>query len=363
MYRKYLKQSALLFVISMLCVAIINIIVDPGEIYLKKIIGEKKSQEFAHELFRSDNGVIQTGWNERLIKVTLAEFSGDFECIILGSSRVMQISSLRDTGSIKTNCTSLLNLGVSGGGIEDVSIFSYLILNNSKLPTKIFIGVDPWTLKFNMDSRYGAYNHIYEKMNVLLNEQKLNGNLTYSQKVLSNLFNGKYLYQSIRLLIKSEKNSIFMKKIQYPTEKFSHLIGYAETVTLADGSHVYAKSWIEEQKSKKVELGGGEYKISGMPYDPAALAYLKKLIEMLQKNKIQVELVMIPYHPNVFKLEQTKAVKYIESIDSIVKEFAEENNLKYHGSFMPDKFGCTNVEFYDFMHPTNACLNKINFGA
>lgn len=363
MYKQYLKIAALIFIALMLCVALINIFVDPGEIYFKKIISAKNSNELTSKLLSSENGVIQTGWNERLVKAALAKAAGDFDCVVLGSSRVMQISIIRNTGGIKRRCNNLVNLGVSGGGIEDISIFSYLLLNNSKQPKRVFIGVDPWTLKFGMDSRYGAYNHLYKKMNVLLGREVSIKNSAYSQKVFENLFNGKYFYQSIKLLIKGgDANSFLMKEIQYPKAGFSYVTGYSEAVTLADGSHVYAKSWIEAQKNNEVELGGGGYKINDVPYDPISIEYLKKIIGKYQEKGIEVELLMIPYHPNVFKLGQSQTVKTIKLIDQIVKEFAKENSLKYHGSFMPDIFGCKNVEFYDFMHPTNECLNRIDIG-
>jgi hypothetical protein len=154
-----------------------------------------------------------------------------------------------------------------------------------------------------------------------------------------------------------------MKEIQYPKRGFSYVTGYVEAVILADGSHVYARKWIEQQKNKRVRLGEGSYKINGIPYDPIAIKYFKKIIGLYQKNDVEVELVMIPYHSNIFKIRQSEPVKTIALIDQVVKKFAKENSLKYHGSFMPNILGCENIEFYDFMHPTNECLNKINFGA
>ena len=67
----------------MFTIGSINFIVDPGEIYLKKILADIKSTEFSNKLLNSKNGVVQTGWNERLIKITLAKESGNYDCIIL----------------------------------------------------------------------------------------------------------------------------------------------------------------------------------------------------------------------------------------------------------------------------------------
>lgn len=109
----------------------INFIIDPSGIYLKKILVDGKSAEFSNKLFNSKYGVVTDSWNKRLIKITLAKEAGNFDCIVLGSSRAMQISHIRNTGNIKNQCHSLLNLSVSANTIEDIAIFSYLILNET----------------------------------------------------------------------------------------------------------------------------------------------------------------------------------------------------------------------------------------
>lgn len=193
----------MVFTILMLVIGGINFIVDPGEIYFKKILADDiKSTEFSNKLFNSKYGIVP-GRSERLLKTTLAKGSSNFnfDCIVLGSSRIMQISSIRNTGNIKNQCNSLLNLGVSGGSIEDISIFSYIILNNTKLPKKVFIGIDPWTLKFGMDARYGAYKEYYKKMNILLHLEE-SDDIFYINKLAKNLFNGEYLQYSIKELFK-----------------------------------------------------------------------------------------------------------------------------------------------------------------
>lgn len=368
MYKKYLKRSVIIFTVLMFIIGGINFIIDPGEIYFKKILaGNIKNTEFSNKLFNSKYGIVADGWNERLVKTSLAKESGNFDCIVLGSSRIMQISSVRNTGNIKTQCNSLLNLGVSGGSIEDISIFSYLILNNTKLPKKIFIGVDPWTLKFNMDARYGAYKEYYNKMNILLKESQASDDIFYITKLAKNLFNGEYLQHSIEELFKdAEKNTkinLFKKDIIYPKNQFSYQLGYKNAVTLPDGSHVYSKKQILEFKNKNphIKIGGGNYKISGRAYDHLALQYLAKIIQVYQKNGVEVNFILTPYHPNVFKKGNIKPVKHFRIVESVIKKFGQKNNLKVYGSFFPYNFGCKNKEFFDYMHATNECLSRINF--
>ncbi len=355
----------MVFTVLMLVIGGINFIVDLEEIYLGKILGKIKSSEFSNKLFNSKYGIVADGWNERLIKTTLAKESGNFDCIVLGSSRIMQISSIRNTGNIKNQCNSLLNLGVSGGNIEDISIFSYIVLNNITFPKKVFIAVDPWTLKFNMDARYGAYKEYYNKMNTLLKESKAGNDMFYINKLAKNLFNREYLQRNIKELSKNvEKNTIinlFKRDIIYPKNQFSYQLGYKNAVTLSDASHVYSKEKILEFKNQPIKIGGGSYKISGRAYDNLTLQYLEKIIQVYQKNGVEVNFILVPYHPNVFKKGDTKVVKNFKIVESVIKKFEQKNNLRVYGSFFFYNLGCKNKEFLDFMHPTNECLNRINF--
>lgn len=358
MYKKYLKRSLTAFIVLMFVIGGINFIVDPKGIYLKNILADTKTTEFANKLLNSKYGIVRP-LNERFLKIALAKESGNFDCIILGSSRIMQISHIRNTGNIKNQCNSLLNLSVNGNSIEDIAIFSYLILINKRRAKKVFIAIDPWTLKFDMDVRFGAYTKYYHKMNALLKEGDDIGDMFYISKLAKNLFNGAYLQRSIEELFKKDNLS---KNISYPKNQFSYQLGYKNTVILLpDGSLVYSKKRIAEFKNKPIKIDNGNYKIRGRAYDNLALQYLEKIIQLYQKNGIEGNLILSPYHPNVFKKGETKAVKHFKIVESVIKKFAQKNNLKVYGSFFPDKFGCTNEMFFDVMHPTNKCLNRIDF--
>ncbi|MFK5976303.1 MAG: hypothetical protein QM493_07340 [Sulfurovum sp.] len=368
MYKNFLRNSFILFIVIMIIIATINLVVDPGKIYFKNVIADNKSSDFLDKLINSKYGIIQNGWNERLIKTILAKSASRYDCVVLGSSHIMQLSRVRNTGNIQKQCKNLLNLGVSGGSIEDISIFSYLILNNIKLPNKVFIGIDPWTLKFNMDSRYGAYKSSYNKMNILLNEKDTGKNKSYLISIIKNLFNGEYFYYSIQELLKNnlkreKEDNIFTQKISFPENNFSYETGYKEALILTDGSHLYDKAFILKRKNNnsKIKLGGGDYKIMGKVYDIETLAYLQKIVNLYKQNNIKVNLVLTPYHPNVFKKGDTKPVRHFEVMENIVNEFSLKNNIKVYGSYFPNKIGCVGREFFDFMHGTNKCLNKIDF--
>lgn len=365
MYKRYIKNTFLIILSILTIVILTNIFVDPGKIYMKKYITEKKADEYIEELLQTQRGLVRDGWNERLIKTHLAKKAGNYQCIILGSSHIMQISTIREVGGIQKQCKSLLNLGVSGGTFEDLFVFSDLILKNNKLPEKIFIDIDPWTLKFNMDSRYGSYMDEYIHMNQILHIKIKNKMLSYTTKILKNLINWEYFYFSIKTLKENKLRAFdyFKKKIEHPYKKFDYNYGYKKAVILSDGGHIYSNSFYKKCKNNnaKIPIGGGNYKIEGQAFNQEAVKNLIKLIELYQSKNVKVNFILTPYNPQVFKAGKTEPVKHMIAVEKEVKKVANKYNIQVYGSYFPKKVGCDKKEFLDFMHASIECLNKIKF--
>jgi hypothetical protein len=297
-------------------VAVINFVCDPGKIYLKKIINNYSVLEYVDILEKSDNGLIQENWNERSVKVALAQKSNKYDCIVLGSSHALQISSVRNTGNINKQCSSLLNLSVSGGSLEDIFIFSNIILNKEKKPLQVFLGIDPWTLKFNMDARYLVYERYYyallKRLDINISRKK-----SYERKILVNLINREYFFRSLKLLFHKNQDLFSLSKIEKVDEKFDINTGYKRFVYLSDGSIVYSEPWIKKQESnlKNMPKGGGDYKIEENIYDKDAVNNFLRLVDLYKNNGVKVNFLVTPYHPNVFKAGETKTVKHIKGIN------------------------------------------------
>lgn len=361
MYKKYVNYSILTLLFIVFFISLLNTIVDPGKIYFRKLMNDYYTDKYVSTLENEKTGLVQEKWNERSVKIALANNFNNINCIVMGSSHVMQISSIRNTGNVKNQCRNLINLAVSGGALEDLFIFSYIVLNKKTLPKKVFIGIDPWTLKFNMDSRYLANKEYYILMLKYL-KIKNTVNISYESKIIKNLINKEYFLSSLDLIFDKEKTIFDFSKIEKVREKFDFEKGYKRAITLADGSHVYKNSWIEKQKEniKKLPYGGGDYKISKNPYDELAVDNFISLLQVYQSLGIEVNLLMTPYHPNVFKKGKTKVVRYMNIIEEKVYELSAKYGFNIYGSFSPNKLNCKENEFYDFMHAKTNCLNKIN---
>ena len=365
MYKKNLRTTLYLFIFLVTIIVSINITVDPGLIYLKKIVTKQKSNEYITKLIHSDYGLSIDGWNERVVKTTFAKKAGSYECVILGSSEIMQISHIRKTGNIQKQCKSLLNLGVSGASLEDIFVFSNILLKNDELPKKVFINIDAWTLKFNMDSSYSTYINEYTEIIQLLGIDDNIRTISYMNEVFKNLINWEYFFSSIDIL-KEKKSKTFNYLTQQelaPTKPFKYSEGSTTSIILPDGAHIYNKKYLIQQKknNQNIPMSKGDYKISGKIFDEEAVLYFEKLIEFYKNKNVEVSLVLIPYHPNVFKQGGTKPVQHMEKVNNLVLSMAKKYNLKVYGSYVPEELGCNATEFLDIYHPTTDCLDKIDF--
>ncbi len=368
------KKSAIriltfiLFLISLIIT--VNFVVDPGGVYLKRILAGFKADEYVRLLLKSKIGLKQQGWNERLIKTELAKHSTGIDCVIIGSSHVMQISTIRNTGGIQNQCSELLNLGVSGGSIEDLAIFSNIIMHNKEMPKKVFIGIDPWTLKYNMDDRYGENKTYLDGMKNDIKKYKDNSttihvfNFKYYEQLAANLVNKEYFLASMKSLFKSDKAiDLIQKQIIEPDKQLDYANGYEYAITLPDGSHLYDHDFIDKatKNIKFIKIDDANYKISGDAYESNAVEFLSDIIDTYAKSNIEVCLILTPYHPDIWKYKDSKVVKHMEIVEELVKKLANYKHLKLYGSFNPNNIGCTPDEFYDFMHPKNECLSRIDF--
>lgn len=378
--KKFINMFFISMGIIFLFIAGINFIIDPGEIYLKKLIHDEKLSEFSDKLMSSEYGVVEENWNERLIKASLITKISEDECIALGSSHILSMSTIRNVGNLSIACPRFLNLGVSGASIEDIAIYSYMILNNNILPKKVFINIDPWTLKFDMDNRYLIYVDFYDKMNNFINFNTEKRNHTsYHFKILANLINIQYFKASINeimnfnqnIQVEIQRDNLFNQAIEYPSKDFNYTLGGTKIVMLKDGSRVYTSSWLNAHKNNVIPYGGGElYKTDGVYYNENTVDYLKKIVNLYVSKGINVSFMLTPYHPNVFKIVNDKqelnfdtgtTARYIGMVNKRVIALAKELNINIIGSYYPDELGCKEDEFFDFMHVNRSCLDRINF--
>ena len=359
-YHRYFLGSAILVLAT---AGTINFIVDPANIYRE---GRITPESYAEALVHSEHGLYSKEgmFDERLLAKAVASKSFMFDCIVIGSSHVMQISSERKQKALRDVCGSILNLGVPGGAIEDHFTLTYLVLKKQRngRPIKIILGVDPWTFAFGKDSRWSAYRTDYlEAKTEIQKKLVLPAQSTIDidgadKKKLTNLINLEYTIRSVKAIVRDFGRG-------YPvieaSPQLDPSVGSDYPIRLRDNSYVYSAKYISEAMGSHIPLGGTTYSTDGVLNQLEAINAYRDLLLWIKSKGVEPILLMTPYHENVLKAPKSLNAIAIKATEPIVLNLARELDLKVIGSYEPKVFGCLGVEFYDFMHPTAGCLEKL----
>lgn len=327
--------------------AAMNWTIDPAGIFRKSSFG----QQYAEALLKSKHGLVSPdSLDEREFKAALAKHAFQYDCVVIGSSHVMQVGSARKHRSF-SGCKTILNLGVSGASLEDHVVLSWLALSKGK-PRMLILGVDPWTFAFGKDQRWKV-RYGDEFLNARMEIDGTRAADTKSSSHWSNLVSAQYTMRSLALLL-SGASSPSIEAAKNVDED----VGDKRVITLPDGSHVYSSEGIASAKNTKIPVGGNTYKTNGVLNDPRAIDLYRRLIAWMKVRGVNPVLMMTPYHQNVWKLEASPNVKAMVPTEKIVRDMAGELDVPVVGSFRPDIVGCSADEFYDFMHPKASCVAK-----
>jgi hypothetical protein len=329
-------------------VATLNWTIDPASLFHESPFG----QQYAKALVTSEHGLTQPdSVDEREFKSELTKYSANFDCVVIGSSHVMQMGSERKHRSFP-DCKNILNLGVSGAAIEDHITLTWLALSSGK-PRKLILGVDPWTFAYGKDERWKVRfaDSYIAAQSVIEGTRPAE---TASSNRWTSLVSAEYTTRSIRLLFKGA-----LKPRIEPVQSVDEDVGGLFPIVLQDGSTIYSSEYITSAKVAKVPIGGTGYKTTGVVNDLRAVAAYKGLIKWVKSQGVQPVLVMTPYHQNVWLLDASPNVKAMIPTENIIREIGRDLSVPVVGSYRPEAVNCASDEFYDFMHPTASCLAKM----
>jgi hypothetical protein len=355
-YFRYLIATA--FTLLILAAAI-NYFLDPAGIYRP---GLSKPIQFVGALLNSENGLWWPAGSidERAIKKELAKYSKDAECVIVGSSHIMQIGSTRRTKVLKEVCSSIINLGVSGASIEDHFALSFLSMSGGT-PKRIVLGIDPWTLAFGKDQRWSYYAEDYRKAKgEIQGESSSNKHHEDSsfQSKLRNLFSLEYTNRSIRKGMRELRSPLTSQGI-IAAPKLDEAVGGVHPVFLRDGAIQYSAEYIEASGTATIRLGGDVYKTDGYLNDAGAIKAYKSLLRWIKSKGVEPILLLTPYHQNVWRAPSSFNTRALVATEPIVRAIGKELGVRVIGTYNPDAAGCLETEFLDFMHPKMDCMARL----
>ena len=353
-YARILLATAFLI----LCLAgLLNYVVDPSRIYQK---GEIDPLAYADTLIKSSHGLWAPpdSLDERLIKKALAEYSGQFDAVVIGSSHCMSISGVRKPRALAGLCDSLLNLGISGAGIEDHLTMAFLSIKNRQ-PKKIFFSIDPWTFAYGKDTRWFTYKKDYYESRAEIFEsdsRNTQKNNAANWQKLMNLFNLEYTLRSARILFLEARPRSDCISL---APRLNYSIGGEFPVYLNDGSYFYSAKYIADCQSTPIPIGGSTYKTDSPCNTRDGIDAYRSLLLWVKHKGVEPILLMTPYHENVWKAPLSLDAVAMRATETIVLNLARELNLRVVGSFDPAVAGCQPSDFYDCMHTKPEGLAKL----
>ena len=289
------------------------------------------------KLLSKNIAVESTEMDERLfIKQRIIYESYKPEILIIGSSRIMQISN-----QISRN--KILNLGVSGASIEDHITLTEMSLEKFD-PETIIIGLDPWLFnKFNYQVRWKSLKKEYKK-SLLKIEGKNQTTFNLSHNFENDPPKWESFLENIYKLINIKQSSLVPSTLSNNNKR----------IILRDGSLIYAQNEFHKLPAKLIDYSTERYVFSKDNYN----VYDNFLKHLLNYHKKKVVIVLTPFHPSSYRLTIEKKNILLET-EKMFIDLAKKNSIKVIGSFNPSKNNCKNEEFLNYIHPTKSCMSKV----
>ncbi|MDB9790393.1 acyltransferase [Gammaproteobacteria bacterium] len=261
------------------------------------------------------------------------------DSVVVGSSRVMQINSSIIGEKIQS-------FTVSGASVEDDIAFgleAFAKLNYQN----IYISADPWLI--NQYHGQNRYQSVSELLDYWMHRMLMNlPPIQFLDSRVGDLEN-----QSTGNVLASLRNSLVISEVP-PTD--GEVEAYSKKAY--DGSHIYSERSLNKTNIELGFAGLLNYAMTKFEYDNESIENLGNLVSYLQENGVTVTLILSPYHPQLYQMMSTQKPIFLE-IENWYREFADRNGIRIIGSYNGNAVGCKEDEFYDGMHPTGSCMQKL----
>lgn len=274
----------------------------------------------------------------QFIKNRIIFENNDIEALIVGSSRLMQVSN-------KIYKRKLLNLSVSGASLEDQITITEMALEKFD-PEKIILGADPWLFnKFNGQNRWKSISdEYYQTLKNIEDFEK-------SKKLLDLNFEQENKNPFVNLINQIYENINLRNLKLVPLNENNQL----KQIIRNDGSRIYSK----KDTSHKVISQVINYSMEKYYFSDEKFKLYEKFINYLSlRYKKEIILVLSPYHSESYALT-LKKIPHYQDVEKKFTRLAKEKSIKLIGSYSMEKTECEDDEFYNGDHPKSSCMTKI----
>lgn len=281
------------------------------------------------------------------------------EYLALGSSRVLQLS--REVMKTK----SFFNCGMTGGDARDVLDTFYLFDREDRLPETIVIGFDPWLLRddadaFDVRSDPALYaTFLNEKLGIETTEEKPD-----TEEKWTALFSPAYFQNNISYLQRDRDGADKPKPVS------GNLYAQGTEVKRGDGSLLYAADFRNQTQEainySALTTCNFVLRLEGYPKLGTKMPQVfDKFFAYAKERGVNIVLLLAPFHPIVYDHLVDDPEKYggFMETEPEIRRLAKKYDMKVFGSYNPYAIdGVTEADFYDGLHCTAGCLDKIIWG-
>lgn len=341
--KKFILSTFIYCIPFILLIISTNYFIDPAKLFNQNYEDEMVDILMENKFVTNISNYKERIFQEKFIK----KLKYTPEVVVLGSSRARTINTEM------IGVRSLINNSVSGASIEDLIGIYQMYIENDRIPKKIILGIDPWTLNENNDQvRWKSISEYYYRF-------KKSEGTNARNPFLNELVSISYFQSSIKKIVKGNK-------ISSPTPTITK-VNNTNTM-LSDGSNVLSYSLMnisQEEVNEKVKTYLNREQIYGLrgfnEISTKALVDLELFLTELESRQIDVVFYLSPYHPQVWRKIE-KGYKKVLLTESLIKGIAIEKKISVKGSFNPLETNVNLGDFRDGMHIQQSGVNKILLG-
>lgn len=245
-----------------------------------------------------------------------------------------------------TECRTVANLAVPGAGFEDLVIAAGLVADQPGLRV-LYVGVDPWTFRFDSDRRWAQYATTYHDARRRLGLPSATRSLGGLDAV-ANLVNGQYFLSNLEALYDrgDESGADGPKEVAVDGSNLTD----DERYFRPDGSQVASRGYLAAPPLPEGQIANGSVKIQPPYLDSRVTAEFETILARFHVRGVQVVLLLAPYHPKVLRCSSEKTCFALQIVETWVRDFARYNGYTVIGGYDPRPLGLGPEMFHDALH-------------
>jgi hypothetical protein len=279
--------------------------------------------------------------------------------VVLGSSRAMFIRH------DMTPSDSFFNHAVFGAALEDFIGILGLYVSRGMFPKHVIVTIDPWIMNRLSDPPYwqsfrDVYAGVAQTAEISIDHGRSvfdlgNLNATKAEELLS----PSYFQACLRQLLYEPR------RLGPPPPVATDADPGDLSKILRDGSLLYPRSKYKRTPAEasleiQARLTGLDSSGSFSRIDGGLKVALSRLVSYLARRGADVTLVLMPYHPLEYeRMARWPGYSVATSVEEYARTMAEEEHVRYLGSYNPIALGCDESEFFDGDHPKPSCVAKV----